>query len=247
LRFPGGKSRAVTQILQFFPQRPGVLASPFVGGGSVEIAAAHMGWHVHGYDYFQPLVDFWQIAISDASTLADAVMKYLPLDKQMFHSLQKIRFKTKLEEAARFFVLNRSSFNGSTMSGGMSPGHQRFTLSSIERLRRFCVQNFWVKQADFRKSIAQSRDAFLYLDPPYWSATKLYGDHGNLHTGFDHLGLRDRLRCREQWILSYDDCPEIRKLYQGYRFISLSWKYGMSNDKSSRELLILSQDMAAGS
>jgi len=244
LRFPGGKSRAVTQILQFFPRTPGSLASPFVGGGSVELAAAHMGWRVHAYDAFKPLVGFWQTVLTNSEGLADKVMDYYPLPKETFYRLQQTHFATKLEEAARFFVLNRSSFNGSTMSGGMSPGHQRFTLSSIDRLRRFCVQNFWVKQADFRKSIAQSRNSFLYLDPPYWLATKLYGDRGNLHTGFDHVGLRECLRCRDQWILSYDDCPEVRAMYDGYRIVQLSWKYGMSTDKHGRELLVLSHDMA---
>ena len=133
----------------------------------MELALAAMGWRVNGYDLFQPLVDFWQVALTDAPSLADAVMKYLPLEKRMFHSLQKTRFPTKLERAAAFFVLNRSSFSGSTMSGGMSPGHERFSESAIQRLRNFRAVNLWVERADFRKSIPNHPNDLLFLDPPY--------------------------------------------------------------------------------
>jgi len=64
LRYPGGKTRAVQQILPYFPAMPGVLCAPFFGGGSIELAAAGLGWQVHGYDQFQPLVDFWQTRLN---------------------------------------------------------------------------------------------------------------------------------------------------------------------------------------
>jgi len=43
--------------------------------------------------------------------------------------------------------------------------------------------------------------------------------------------------------MSYDNCPEIREMYQNYRIVPLSWKYGMSADKASREILILGDDV----
>ena len=239
LRYPGGKSRAVQQILPFLPETPGVLVSPFIGGGSVELAAAGLGWKVLGFDLFQPLVDFWQQALTSPQELADAVSTYYPLAKDRFYQLQQTTFKTQLEEAARFFVLNRASFSGSTMSGGMSPGHGRFTPSAIERVRRFAADNLWVDQADFSKSIATNRNAFLYLDPPYFSASRLYGRRGDLHEGFHHQGLCELLKARGNWLLSYDDCPQVREMYQGYQMVELSWKYGMSESKKSREILIL--------
>src|SRR5580698_9898000 len=60
LRYPGGKSRAVSQILPLLPAKPGALVSPFLGGGSVELAAAALGWHVSGFDANGALVDFWK-------------------------------------------------------------------------------------------------------------------------------------------------------------------------------------------
>ena len=247
LRYPGGKTRAIKQLLPFFPATPDRLVSPFFGGGSLELALTAKGWRVHGYDLFQPLVDFWQVALTDAPSLADAVMKYLPLEKRMFHSLQKTRFPTKLERAAAFFVLNRSSFSGSTMSGGMSPGHERFSESAIQRLRNFRAVNLWVERADFRKSIPNHPNDLLFLDPPYVTAKCLYGRRGHLHQGFDHEALADLLRHHNRWLLCYDDCDQVRSMYDGFTIVPLTWKYGMSSDKHGRELLILSHDLAAGS
>ena len=247
MRYPGGKTRAVTQILPFFAATPSTLISPFFGGGSVELALAARGWRVTGYDYFAPLVDFWQVALTDATALADAVMKYLPLEKRTFHLLQETRFTTKLERAAAFFVLNRSSFSGSTMSGGMSPGHERFTESAIQRLRNFKADNLWVERADFRKSIMAHPNDLLFLDPPYVTASHLYGRHGHLHQGFDHEALADLILRRNRWLLCYDDCDQVRAMYDGYEIVPLTWQYGMGTNKHSRELLILSHDMAAGS
>lgn len=51
------------------------------------------------------------------------------------------------------------------------------------------------------------------------------------------------LKQREHWILSYNDCEQIREMYKGFHMLTPNWKYGMSNDKSSKEILIFSRDL----
>ncbi len=142
-----------------------------------------------------------------------------------------------------YYVLNRSSFSGATLSGGMSPEHPRFTPSAIERIRTFYNPNFTVRQASFEESVLQYLDLFCYLDPPYVIKSSLYGKKGNAHKDFNHEALAAILLQRKNWILSYNDCKEIRDLYNGFRIITPEWKYGMSNDKASKEVLILSDDI----
>ncbi len=243
LRYPGGKARAVHQILRFIPASESTLVSPFLGGGSIEIAAASLGLTVIGYDAFQPLVDFWVELLKDPETLVNRVERYFPLSRDQFYELQKRSFSDPLENAAVFYVLNRASFGGITLSGGMSPGHPRFTKSSIDYLRHFRAPHLNVSYGDFHQTIPQHADDFLYLDPPYLIANTLYGKNGNTHRDFDHPGLCALLRKRGKWILSYNDCPELREMYQGYRILIPQWKYGMSTDKASRELLIISDDL----
>jgi DNA adenine methylase len=126
----------------------------------------------------------------------------------------------------------------------MSPGHPRFTESAIERLRSFQVTNFEVGCADFRESIPKHSDAFLYLDPPYMNGHALYGINGDTHKDFNHQELADMLYKRERWIMSYNDCSTIRELYADNPILSLEWVYGMSKNKQSSEVLILSKDLA---
>jgi DNA adenine methylase len=250
LRYPGGKSRAVKIIAQYMPKDTTRLCSPFFGGGSLEIFCAQNGVRVYGYDNFQPLVDFWQYLLSDPNQLADSVTDYQPLQRKRFYELQRSQLESEnsLERATLFFVLNRTSFSGSTLCGGMASGghddNPRFTTSSIERLRQFKLDNISVELADFKKSIPMHKDTFLYLDPPYLIESRLYGRKGDLHKNFDHAGLARILKKRKKWILSYNNSTEIRELYSDFVILYPDWKYGMSNDKISREVLIFSHDVA---
>ena len=244
LRYPGGKTRGVKEIIQYFPAGLTRVASPFLGGGSIELELAHRGIQVFGYDIFKPLIVFWQELLTEPRTLAAFVQKYHPLTPSKFYSLQ-IGFgdiKDKREMAAVFFVLNRASFSGTTLSGGISPGHTRFTEATIERLKDFKAPNLHISVADFHISLAKHKEDFLYLDPPYANGEKLYGRKGDTHEDFDHEGLAAMLNSREGWILSYNDKPRVRAWYKGHKILTPSWSYGMSNDKKSNEILIFSKD-----
>ena len=244
LRYPGGKTRGVEFITSYFPKNLTTLLSPFFGGGSIELSIAAKGTKVIGYDIFLPLVEFWQCLTDHPDKLASEVEKFFPLPKERFYVLQKTQpyFKTKLERAAVYYILNRSSFSGATLSGGMSPDHPRFTLSSIERLRQHFNPNIKVDLGDFKTSLQKNPGIFTYLDPPYLIKSSLYGKKGNAHKDFDHVGLAEILLKRNQWILSYNDCDEIRNLYKGCKFLMPEWKYGMSENKVSKEILIFSKD-----
>ena len=111
------------------------------------------------------------------------------------------------------------------------------------------MENFIVKRADFKDSIAAHPDAALYLDPPYClnkedgndggNRETLYGTEGDHHEGFDHVGMADILKSRHNWVLSYNDCKYIRDLYDGYKIVEVEWAYGMNASKESSEILII--------
>jgi DNA adenine methylase len=242
LRYPGGKSRAVKIITQLIPNDVTELVSPFIGGGSVEIDCASRGIKVYGYDAFKPLVAFWKLLLSNPESLAAKVQEYHPLTKQGFYELQKLHHDEESEiQAVLFFVLNRASFSGTTLSGGCSKEsvEQRFTQSSIDRIESFKVSNLKVEFADFNDSLDWNPGKFMYLDPPYMVKSTLYGNRGSTHRGFDHIGLYEKLKNREGWILSYNNCEQVCDLYKNFKFIFPDWKYGMSDNKTSKEILII--------
>jgi len=269
LRYPGGKSRAVSEIATKYiiPNIPknNQICSPFFGGGSIEIYLAKRGCRVYGYDAFLPLVDFWQVLLKNTNKLANAVERKLRVSETEFASIQESfrdRYDefSKIRSATIFYLLNRTSYSGTTLSGGMAIDHDkknrwekinpRFNKASVKRLRNFSVKNFTVNKLDFRKSILKHKGALVYADPPYYiGKKKLYGNLGDMQfKQEDHEALAKILKKRRRWILSYNDVPEVRKLYRGFRIRKLSWSYGMTNVKSrkkkhSNEILILSNDI----
>ena len=267
LRYPGGKSRAVKKLMEFLPQDCGEVCSPFLGGGSFELALAEKGKKVYGYDIFKPLVWFWDALLKDPIKLAQYVellrtgphdfeykkqiVSAMALTKEDFIRLRN-ELRTSLENsegfsfenAAKFYAINRSSFSGATFSGGFSKraSYARFTDSSIDRIKNFKEPNLVVECAPFWESIPRHSDKFLYLDPPYMlgkSKDKLYGNKGDTHQDFDHQLLCDLLKNRDNWLLSYNDCEVIRELYKNFKIVEASWAYGMNKSKKSSEILII--------
>jgi len=220
-----------------------VLCSPFLGGGSVEIAAVQRGINVYGYDNFEPLVNFWNELLQHRMRLYHNVCRLYPLSKSTFHYLQQQYASfSKHQQAAAFYALNRTSFSGLTFQGGMSLKHPRFTKKQIDKLRSFTLPNFTIKCLDFRIAIALHPTDFLYLDPPYYANQHLYGTATSAQLQFDHAALAVLLIKRKQWLLSYNDCAYIRRLYTGHTIIPLEWNYGMNNSKKSNEILIFARD-----
>ena len=134
--------------------------------------------------------------------------------------------------------------NGLTFSGGYSPGHGRFTMSAIERFAGFDQPGLRVAASDFRLSIPKHRNEMIFMDAPYLKAsTNLYGVKGHLHRTFKHQSLAALLHHRDRWILTYDDSPEVRSLYAGYRMAPRQWSAGMNKEKTFGHLIILSHDI----
>lgn len=252
LRYPGGKSRATKHLVPMIEDM-GVkeMLSPFFGGGSIELELAARGVRVHGYDLFRPVVCFWQSLLKRPDELVKLVRMCHPLGgKEEFKELQeKLREgidDDPLLEAAVYYILNRSSFSGTVLSGGYSQqaASKRFTESSIQRLEHFKTEkNLTVRWADFRESLAVHPDEmFVYADPPYilGDNSNLYGDSGNLHREFDHVALFELLKDRPRWMLSYNNCYTVRQMYKDFKFYYPDWSYGMGNDKESKEILIVS-------
>ena len=70
------------------------------------------------------------------------------------------------------------------------------------------------------------------------SQNSLYGVSGNLHKGFEHERLHSVLSTRDRWVMSYNDCEQIREMYKDYEITTAEWSYGMNKSKKSSEIII---------
>lgn len=247
LRYPGGKSRAIPQILAQIPLNIAEYREPMVGGGSVFLAIkAVLGSHVQRYwinDLNYDLICFWRAARDHNALLVErliALKRAYPEGRALWAYLQTAESqRDDLERAARFFALNRITFSGVVDSGGYSQQafERRFTDSAIERVRRLApmLADVEITYGDYMTLLqAQGNNVFIFLDPPYWRATdsRLYGVDGVLHTTFDHTRLAQALRtCQHRWLATYDDSPPVRRLFSFAHIAAWQLQYGMNNVK----------------
>lgn len=72
----GGKVRAITRLMPYLPSGTTEVVSPFIGGGSFELAITGKGIRVHGYDAFPPLVNFWQKLLTRPNDLLEPMQRF---------------------------------------------------------------------------------------------------------------------------------------------------------------------------
>ncbi|HEY9871690.1 MAG TPA: DNA adenine methylase [Candidatus Obscuribacterales bacterium] len=250
LRYPGGKQKAIEQIAKMFPRSAKEYREPLVGGGSVYFHARTVNFAERYWinDKFKELVSFWR-AVQDPDTCT-GLMKELEKLRSRFTSAVEIKdyfLKAREErphdayrEAFLFFFFNRVTFSGTTRAGGFSSAAslRRFTASSIERLAPMpqALAGTRITNLDFEEVISEpGTGVFVFLDPPYYTATKLYGHGGSLHE-FDHERLARVLRkTSHRFLITYDDCDHIRELYAWANIRSWQLQYGMNNCNLQRE------------
>ncbi len=256
LRYPGGKSRAVDLISTLIPAFD-EFREPFLGGGSVFINLKQrfpnkLFWI---NDLYPDLYLFWKMCQINC----DAVIQKVYELKEKYETGKELHFFLKenfdtfndLEKAAGFFVFNRTTFSGTTLSGGYSEQANvgRFTESSIQRLNEFgkILKDTDITNLDYEALIQKAgKNVFLFLDPPYFSATKsaLYGKNGDMHKFFDHKRFAENMKnCSHKWLITYDDSAFIRELFSFAYIISWDLTYGMRNvttgsDQIGKELFI---------
>lgn len=257
LRYPGGKSRAVNTIAKLLPKFD-EFREPFVGGGSVFIYTKqhfpNKKYWVN--DLYFELYKFWETSQKDVNALIDKIYEWrnqFPIGKELHQFLNKnIETFNDIERAAAFFIYNRITFSGTSLSGGFSEGafSGRFTESSIQRLKGFAQVingSTTITNLDYKDVVNKGgQNVFIFLDPPYYSATKsaLYGKNGNLHKAFDHERFAYVMKnCKHKWLITYDDCEYIRDLFSFANITPWDLTYGMRNvtehsDQKGKEIFI---------
>lgn len=242
LRYAGGKSLAVGMIIEKIPQSVTRLVSPFMGGGSVEIAcAAELGIEVIAYDVFDILCNYWQVQINNSEALYSKLTQFEPNRETFRRVKQRLWAHWKegdlldcIELGAHYYFNSNTSY-GPHFLGWPSDIYlsaPRY-VSMIEKVRSFRASGLKVQAASFEDVIPAHKGDFLYCDPPYYledgqTFCGLY-PHRNFpihHRGFKHRLLRDLLMGHEGgFLLSYNDCETIRQWYSGCEFATPKWQY----------------------
>lgn len=170
-----------------------------------------------------------------------------PLEaKELTEMRKRITLDYDVRRAAMFLKLLRFSYSSSGKSYASQPFDIQKLFGLISQLQDR-MANVVVENQDFETLIKHydRPDAFFYLDPPYFSTEDMY------EVGFgwdDHVRLRDTLKnIKGKFLLSYNDCDEIRELYNGFSMFDFSRTHSMAQryeaGKEFKELLIGNYDL----
>lgn len=136
---------------------------------------------------------------------------------------------SKIERAARFYFLIRSSFFGHVEKGwrfAVKTAEANRIYNSIGEVEAIArrLQHVYIDHLDFRRCLRNwdREDTFFFLDPPYYDSTP-YRRGLRPFTLKDHIDLAAATRTlRGKWLLTYNDHPKIRELYTGYPTIPVT-------------------------
>ncbi len=232
-RYAGGKFYARKLILENIPKSK-VYCEPFAGGASIFFAKQPSNISILNDLDTEVINTFRQIR--DNLTGLLKLLKGVEATKDN-HDFYKNKYKpkSKLEQAFRWYFLNRTSYSGIMKHENCYWGyHEKYSMRAENWPRHLRtvsdrLQAVFLSSVDFEECIEQlPSGSFCFIDPPYFMADqkKFYPCNFDYD---DHLRLEQCLKehsSRINFLITYDNCPEIRELYQWCTVVEeQEWQY----------------------
>ncbi len=260
LRYPGGKSKAIKTLSQWYPDKISEYREPFIGGGSIAIDIAKKNPRIPIWinDLYVPLYNFWVQLRDNGDQLSERVYeeKQYTLDavdpdmiteraRDLFNQYkEEIDTYNDFEKAVAFFIMNKCSFSGLTENSTFSQtaSNSNFSLVGAKKLKEFSrIIKYWkitnLDYADVMHSYATG-DAFIFLDPPYDIKDFLYGKNREMHKSFDHDRFAQEVyKCKSKFMITYNLNDRLCELYKDYNLKEWKLRYSMAHrgDKGTDE------------
>jgi DNA adenine methylase len=254
LKWAGGKSQLVSEILKRLPGSIETYYEPFIGGAAVffALAAEKRFRKAVLADTNPDLVALYQAIQSDVEGVIQALEVYRDAyDEQAYYRVRDARPPRKaVERAARLIFLNKTGYNGLyrvNRAGQFNVPFGRYKNPRIcdpQNLRAAArvLGDAQIHIADFAQISRRARkgDA-VYLDPPYLPISKTasftaYGrqafalkDHQRLALQFERLAKRGIAA-----LLSNSDTPVTRELFEKFRVETVSATRAINSDAKKR-------------
>ena len=261
LKWAGGKTKLLPELVHRLPREMRVYAEPFCGGGALFFALAeerknHRRTFERAIlaDRNEELVVTYNAIKSDVDGVVEALRPYV-YDRDLFYETRKKEPKTlsDVQRAARLIFLNRTCFNGLwrvNSKGEFNVPFGRYKNPTIcdeptLRAASAALADATIMHADFgdvtRDLGGGDRVDFVYFDPPYAPVSDTADFTAYAAGGFgfaeqerlarELAALRDR---GVMAMLSNADTPEMRALYSEFEVHIVAAPRAINSDATKR-------------
>lgn len=267
LRYPGGKTQLspfVVDLLRENDLMQGVYCEPFAGGAGIAIRLLLSGnvSEIWINDLDRSIYAFWYSVINQTEQLCERI-ESTPIDMTVWHEQKVVQARKNASLINLGFstlFLNRTNRSGILRGGviggkdqeGEYPMDCRFNREElIRKIRRIALYRDQIKltcidASDYLKNELKKlpAHALVNIDPPYYLAgPDLYT---NAYKHDDHVVLSKVIRALgNKWMLTYDNTPEIRALYEGLPQFEKTLTYYAQIKRSATELLVICPKLKA--
>ncbi len=264
LRYPGAKSKLVPYIQNLIEAETLNNCTFYEAyAGSAAVSFGLLENNIISFakiNELDPLIyNFWVSVMEHTQELIQMI-RDTEISLENWHEYSRYRNseyltnKTTVQIGFAGLFLNRTNFSGILKAnplGGLQQTSQykidcRFNkeriIESIEKLSAFSnrVELFNMDAVEFLQQetyYKRNRSIFVYIDPPYYekgqSLYRFYYDH-NMHKLLAKY-IKTKIY---PWLISYDNAPEIQKLYKSKSQQHIYLDYSVNTKRKETELLI---------
>lgn len=267
LRYPGGKNKLSAFIAKICIDNNinGHYVEPYSGGASVALFLLMEGFveKITINDKDRSIYAFWHSVLNKTNQLCELI-ENAELSIEEWKKQKAVQANKKkadlLELGFSTFYLNRTNRSGIINAGVMGGIEQtgnylmecRFNKDElIMRIRNIAShkKNIRLYKKDAVKLIdkieqeVQNDNIVFYFDPPYYlKASTLYMNH---YEDKNHKKVSDKIKSIQniKWIVSYDNVPEIQKLYAECPKKEFSFKHTAYEIREGKEIMFFSENI----
>lgn len=262
LRYPGGKAKFAPFVKDLIEANniSGDYLEPFAGGAGVALDLLFSGYceNIHINDFDIAIYNFW----SSVTIHTESFLKLLhdtPVTIEEWYKQKDILDSpeefSQIQHGFATFFLNRTNRSGILKAGVIGGKNQigtykldaRYNKDDLtKRIEKIGAYNNRIKVYNFDALELLSQvdtllpdNSLIYLDPPYY--VKGQGLYRNFYVHEDHVKIRNALdKIHSKWIVSYDNCPEIKEIYTGYHQEDYELNYSAYYKIKGSEVMIYS-------
>lgn len=267
LRYPGGKNKLAAFVAKICLDNNinGHYVEPYSGGASVALFLLIEGFvqNITINDRDRSIYAFWHSVLNKTNQLCELI-ENAELSVEEWKKQKAVQSNKKkadlLDLGFSTFYLNRTNRSGIINAGVMGGIEQtgnylmdcRFNKTElIQRIKNIAYhkKNIRLYKKDAVKLIdkieqeAENDNIVFYFDPPYYlKASTLYLNH---YEDKNHKKVSDKIKSIQniKWIVSYDNVPEIQKLYAECPKKEFSFKHTAYEIREGKEIMFFSENI----